>query len=58
LEMVGPYLEQTIEDKMELNREKIKALIQAPLAFDLIKEDVLKSKKKKTKSSKKTILEH
>jgi hypothetical protein len=36
LEMVGPYLEKTITDKRELNREKIKALIQAPSAFGLI----------------------
>lgn len=37
LEMVGPWLEKTIEDKKELNREKIKALIQAPSAFGVIK---------------------
>ena len=36
LEMVGPYLEKTITDKRELNREKIKALIQALSAFGLI----------------------
>ncbi len=41
LEMVGPYLEQKVKDKRELNREKIKALIQAPSAFGLINEEYL-----------------
>jgi len=41
LEMVGPHLAKTVKDKKELNKEKIKALIQAPSAFGLINEEYL-----------------